>query len=148
MIDRLPPLNSVYLIIPVPLHIQRLRERELNPPLLLADRRSPRHPCLLYQSDPDRVVTGAGHALSERPTEESSRCVYSTPPASITSKHIRLIDDVFTTDTIVNKCAKILRKVGSGNVFVVTWGRTVDASAVPDRILAQQTHHTLGLRGG
>ena len=35
-----------------------------------------------------------------------------------------------------------------GDVFVLTLGRTVDAGTVPDRILAQQAHHALGLLGG
>ncbi|MCA1958146.1 MAG: hypothetical protein LDL14_06425, partial [Nitrospira sp.] len=36
--DRLPQFESLDVIVPVPLHVERLREREFNQSLLLADR--------------------------------------------------------------------------------------------------------------
>jgi len=150
MIDRLPPLDSVDLIMPVPLHSQRLREREFNQSLLLADRigrylNTPVSFTNLIRVAPSPAQT----TLSRKDRLKNLRGAFTLRhPASIADTRILLIDDVFTTGTTVNECAKTLRKAGSGDVFVLTLGRTVEASTVPDRILAQQTQPTLELLGG
>jgi competence protein ComFC len=38
---------------------------------------------------------------------------------------VLLVDDVLTTGTTVNECAKALRKAGSSDVYVVTLARTL-----------------------
>jgi orotate phosphoribosyltransferase len=58
------------------------------------------------------------------------------------------VDDVFTTGTTLNECAKILRKAGAGPVFALTLARTVDTGLVPDRIAAgprAQALRTIGV---
>jgi ComF family protein len=150
MIDRFPPLDSIDMIIPVPLHIERLREREFNQSLLLADRIG-RHrgvpvACtLLIRTAPSPAQT----TLSRKERLTNLRGAFTvTRPASVTGKRILLIDDVFTTGATVHECAKTLRKAGSGDVFALTLGRTVDASHIPDRLLAQRDHPALGFLGG
>lgn len=141
MIDRLPMLGSIDLILPVPLHAVRLREREFNQSLLLADRIG-RH-LGIPVSCADLIRTMASPAqtsLSRKDRLSNLRGAFTAPhPASITGKRILLIDDVFTTGATVNECAKTLRKAGSGDVFVLTLGRTVDVSQIPDRVLAERT---------
>jgi ComF family protein len=150
MIDRLPPFDSLDLIMPVPLHAQRLREREFNQSLLLADRigchlNTPVSFTNLIRIAPSPAQT----TLSRKGRLKNLRGAFALRDSeSIAGKHILLIDDVFTTGTTVNECAKALRKAGSGDVFVLTLGRTVDASTVPDRILARRAHHAPGLLGG
>lgn len=150
MIDRLPPLDSMDLIMPVPLHIQRLREREFNQSLLLADRIGRHLDTPVSFTDLIRIAPSpAQTTLSRKGRLKNLRGAFALRhPGSIAGKRILLIDDVFTTGATVNECAKTLHKAGSGDVFVLTLGRTVDASTFPDRILAQQTHHTVGLLGG
>ncbi|TKS59964.1 MAG: hypothetical protein EWM72_01821 [Nitrospira sp.] len=135
---------------PVPLHIQRLREREFNQSLLLADRIGRHLDTPVSFTDLIRIAPSpAQTTLSRKGRLKNLRGAFALRhPGSIAGKRILLIDDVFTTGATVNECAKTLRKAGSGDVFVLTLGRTVDASTVPDRILAQQTHHTVGLLGG
>jgi hypoxanthine phosphoribosyltransferase len=48
------------------------------------------------------------------------------------------VDDVFTTGTTLNECAKTLRKSGAGGVFALTLARTVDTALVPDRLFTGQ----------
>ena len=141
MIDRLPPLNSIAVLIPVPLHAGRLREREFNQALLLADRIG-RHLSLPVSCD-YLIRTSPSPAQTTLPRKErlnNLRGAFAVPrPEAVSGKDILLIDDVFTTGATVNQCAKTLRKAGSGNVYVLTLSRTMDASHVPDRFLAQRS---------
>lgn len=127
MLGHWPALEPVDVIIPVPLHPARLREREFNQVLLLADglgRRvdAPIRPGLLVRSRETRPQAG----LTRRQRRLGlRRCFTVHRPETIAGKRVLLIDDVFTTGTTVNECAKALRKAGSGDVYVVTLARTL-----------------------
>jgi predicted amidophosphoribosyltransferase len=41
----------------------------------------------------------------------------------IKGKKVLLVDDVFTTGTTVNECARVLKKNGAAEVFVFTLAR-------------------------
>ncbi len=122
-----PDVEPVDMVIPVPLHPTRLREREFNQVLLLADglsRRAgaPVRPAMLTRSRETRPQAG----LTRRQRRLGLRRCFTVPrPETIAGKRILLIDDVFTTGTTVNECAKALRKAGSGDVYVVTLARTL-----------------------
>jgi predicted amidophosphoribosyltransferase len=68
-------------------------------------------------------------------------------PRDIAEKRILLVDDVFTTGTTLNECAKTLRKAGAGPVFALTLARTVDTDLVPDRHLSEQATSPLSTIG-
>ena len=140
MIARLPPLDSVDVIMPVPLHIQKLREREFNQSLLLADHigRGLAIP-VAYTNLIRAIPTPAQTTLSRKSRQKNLRRAFAVRhPDAIVKKRILLIDDVFTTGTTVNECAKALRRAGSADVFALTLGRTMDPTMIPDRILAQR----------
>jgi len=150
MIERLPPLDSIDLIIPVPLHTQRLREREFNQSLLLADRIARHGKIPLSYSNLIRLTaTPAQTTLARKDRLRNLRGAFSVRiPEALAGKRILLIDDVFTTGTTVNECAQVLRRAGSGDVFALTLARTMDSGLVPDRIMAQRQRPALGLLGG
>jgi ComF family protein len=141
MINQLPPLDNINLIVPVPLHIGRLREREFNQSLLIADQIG------RYLDIPvscnDLTRTSPSPPQTTLPRKErlrNLRGAFAVPrPDSIADKQILLIDDVFTTGATVNQCAQALRKAGSGDVFALTLCRTMDRSHIPDRLLAERT---------
>ncbi len=142
MMARLPPLNTVDMIMPVPLHIQRLREREFNQSLLLADHIG-RHLDIpvVYTNLIRTVPTPPQTTLSRKSRQKNLRRSFAVRrPDAILNMRILLIDDVFTTGTTVNECAKVLRRAGSADVFVITLSRTVGTDIVPDRILAQHPY--------
>ena len=141
MIDRLPALEKIDVIVPVPLQADRLREREFNQALLLADRIGRYLHIPVCSTVLSRIAPAPPQTtLSRKKRLNNLRGAFAIPrPEAISDKRILLIDDVFTTGTTVNACAKILRKAGSGDVFVLTLGRTVDANHIPDRIFVQRT---------
>jgi ComF family protein len=143
MIARLPPLDSIDVIVPVPLHIEKLRQREFNQSLLLADYIGRRLAIPVAYTNLIRATsTPAQTTLSrKRRLNNLRRAFVVRYPDAIARKRILLIDDVFTTGTTVNECAKALRRAGSADVFALTLGRTVDADLVPDRILAQRPYY-------
>ena len=149
IIARLPPLDSIDVIMPVPLHIEKLRQREFNQSLLLADDigRTLDIP-IAYTNLIRAIPTPAQTTLSRKSRLKNLRRAFVVRhPDAVVKKRILLIDDVFTTGTTVNECAKTLRKAGSGDVFVITLGRTMDSTMIPDRIMAQRPP-SLELLGG
>jgi ComF family protein len=147
MIARLPPIHAVDLVMPVPLHANRLREREFNQSLLLADRISRHLGTSVSCANLVRITASPPQtSLSRRDRLKNLRGAFDLRrPGAITGKRILLIDDVFTTGSTVNECAKTLRKAGSEDVFVVTLGRTMEVGTVPDRLMAQYSHRSFRL---
>jgi len=145
MISALPSGIDVDVIIPVPLHPARLRAREFNQSLLLADQLS-RHLARpvsatnlvrIAATDPQTTLTRQARLRNLRKAFEIRR------PQDLAEKRVLLVDDVFTTGTTLNECAKTLRKTGTGPVFALTLARTVDTGLVPDRFYAEQAPQPL-----
>jgi ComF family protein len=114
-------------LMPVPLHPSRLREREYNQSLLLADQlnRDLRLP-LVYDNLVRQRATPPQTELSRSERLANlRRCFAVRRPDEVEGKRVLLVDDVMTTGTTVNECAKALRKAGAEEVFVVTLARTI-----------------------
>jgi ComF family protein len=150
MIRALPSGIDADVIIPVPLHPARLRAREFNQSLLLADQLSRhmarpvsvRNLVRVVATDPQTTLTRQARLRNLRNAFDIRR------PQELAEKRILLVDDVYTTGTTLNECAKILRKAGAGPVFALTLARTVDMELVPDRIAAgpaAQPMKTIGI---
>ena len=125
MIPALPTLPIIDALMPVPLHPQRLREREYNQSLLLAHGLSQHLQVPLLLSCLLRVrPTEPQTSLSKKERLTNLRRAFAVNDVSrITGQRILLIDDVFTTGTTLHECAKTLRKAGSGPVYGLTLAR-------------------------
>jgi len=149
MINALPRGIDIDIIIPVPLHPTRLRMREFNQSLLLADQLgrhlnrpvSATHLTRIIATDPQTTLTRQARLKNLR------KAFAVRNPQDLMEKRILLMDDVFTTGTTLNECAKALRKSGSGPVFALTLGRTVDTGLVPDRLFADRATWPLTAMG-
>jgi ComF family protein len=115
------------LIIPVPLHPQRLRWRGFNQSALLARQISriyavPMDPFLLRRIK----ETPAQTQLNEEERRRNVRGAFALAAGgAIENKSVLLIDDVYTSGATVNECSRTLRKSGAEQVFVLTLARAV-----------------------
>jgi ComF family protein len=115
------------LIMPVPLHIKRLRERGFNQSLILArlmgkKRRIPVNFSLLKRHK--FTITQAGSNRNER--KQNIKGAFEVSDSKIIAgKNIILVDDVYTTGATVNECAKILIRAGAQKVAVLTLARVL-----------------------
>ena len=127
MITALGPLPVVDVIVPVPLHSTRLREREYNQSLLLAHRMSTYLKIPLNYTVLRRIrETPPQTSLTKHERLKNLRRSFVVKtPQSLKGKSILLVDDVYTTGTTVNECAKVLDKAGAENVYVVTLARMI-----------------------
>jgi ComF family protein len=124
--------NSFDLLLPVPLHTQRLRERGFNQALLLVKELSrrigiPYEKTILQKKKPtipqvnlsgverEKGVKGAFHVNGKKEKE-------------LEGKSVLLVDDVYTTGATVNECSKVLLRGGAGRVDVLTLAHAIKTS--------------------
>jgi competence protein ComFC len=113
------------LIVPVPLHPTREREREFNQAERLAARLARATGIrvdkrLLRRVRPTQTQT----QLSRQARAENvKRAFASLPNRKLHGERVVLLDDVFTTGATTSACAKLLRAAGAGDVSVWTVAR-------------------------
>jgi competence protein ComFC len=114
-----------WLLVPVPLHARRLRERRFNQSAELARTLSKLSglPCqdLLRRTR----YTTAQAALSRKERLKNLAGAFSLKPKAALPAHgnLLLIDDVFTTGSTAHECATVLKKAGAQRIIVLTVAR-------------------------
>ena len=116
------PVDLIDMIVPIPLHASRLREREFNQAQILS--------VPLGREFGKDVVTCVLKRVKATKTQTSlqdsqrfsnvrgSFCV--TNPDNVKAKNILLIDDVLTTGATCSEAALALKNAGAGTVLVLT----------------------------
>jgi len=114
-------------IIPVPLHIHRLRSRGFNQAKLLAE--------LFFQGYKEQLLldclerrqyTEPQTTLDGDARRKNLRQAFTVQKAEqIQGRTVFLVDDVYTTGTTVAECSKVLLAAGAHSVKVVTVARVV-----------------------
>lgn len=114
------------LVMPVPLHPQRLRERGFNQSLLLA-----RHVASRIGADVDclslrrtRLTRPQTQLTSDERRKNVRRAFSVVEKANLKGRAVLLIDDVATTGSTLNECARALKKAGVKEVYGLVLART------------------------
>ncbi len=122
--------STALLVVPVPLHARKLRQRGFNQSELIAQHavklgvgsaRLAMHSRVLER----RRETQSQIGLTRHQRRENLRGAFAVSrPEEIAGREILLVDDVFTTGTTVSECARVLLRAGASKVFVATVART------------------------
>ena len=117
------------LIVPVPLHIKRLRQRGFNQSLILAHALAKKWQIPVNFSLLKRhkfTLTQTGLNKTERKQNIEGAFEVSSKK-NIAGKNVILIDDVYTTGATINECAKTLTISGAQKVTVLTLARVLQS---------------------
>lgn len=113
-------------IVPVPLHRSRLRQRGFNQAILLGNKISRRLSLPMYVDALTRTrPTKPQISLSVAERALNVRDAFTLRRADLVDgKQVLLLDDVMTTGSTMNECARVLKKGGATAVIAATVART------------------------
>ena len=124
--------DQLVLLIPVPLHRIKRRQRGFNQSELIAR-------CALRYLNRDRYRVQIGNlqriratvsqtGLTRHQRRQNVRGAFViNAPEQVRDRSLVLVDDVYTTGTTLNECARVLRKAGAREVVVATVARVYRA---------------------
>lgn len=120
-------MQGYTMIMPVPLHIRRLRERGFNQSLLLAKVLSARYAIPL-----DFVIlrrerdTPPQTMMGRKERQANIKGAFGVADKErVRKQHVLLIDDVYTTGSTLAECTRVLLNNGAVQVGVLTLARAV-----------------------
>lgn len=113
------------LIMPVPLHPRRLRERGYNQSLMLSRQLGRAWKVgVSVESLRRHRWTEPQTMLSANDRRKNIKGAFSWAGSSPADKKVLLVDDVYTSGSTANECARVLKKHGAITVDVLTLART------------------------
>jgi ComF family protein len=123
--------KSKTVVIPVPLHKSKHRQRGFNQAELIARATLKCVPAPDQYRLADNILqrqrdTHSQIGLTSHQRRENMRGAFAvTRPKEVNGQEVLLVDDVYTTGTTVSECARVLRRAGASRVWVATVARTV-----------------------
>ena len=123
--ENLPLPHRHDAIVPVPLHVERLRWRGFNQAILVARQLATERKVPIAVEALRRTrATPPQVGLGEDERRRNIAGAFSVHPQwSAGNKRILLVDDVYTTGATVNECAHVLRKAGARAIDVAVLAR-------------------------
>ncbi len=127
-------VDSVPLLVPVPLHKSRRRARAFNQSELIS------RAAAKFLPQPLAVVSGAlvRHrdtisqvGLSHAERIKNVRNAFRVAESSrLEGRDVMLVDDVMTTGTTLSECARVLKRAGAKRVWAATVARAFDSAVL------------------
>lgn len=139
--------NGPVFVVPVPLHSEKLRQREFNQSELIVGAalklKSTRNRFLLDSDVLTRQrATQSQIGLTRHQRRENIRGAFVVAkPEAIAGREVLLVDDVLTTGTTVSECARILRRARASKVWVATVARTLKEEAKSAQVSGRSEIH-------
>lgn len=116
--------SPIELILPVPLHFKRIRERGFNQTVELFRCLSKRLEIPLDVKTCKRIIfTDKQSGLNSRQRQKNIKGAFHFPRA-VSAKRVAIVDDVMTTGSTVNELARLLKAQGVEYVEVWVCART------------------------
>ncbi len=121
--------DAIPVLVPVPLHSSKRRERRFNQAELIA-RAALKHLPTRFELDRNVLVrerqTRSQVGLDREARIENMHGAFRvTAPQRIKGRTVIVVDDVMTTGTTVSECARVLKRAGAAKVFAATVARTL-----------------------
>jgi len=119
------PFSKFDLVVPIPLHRKKLKERGFNQAELLARVIATHFGLELVKNNLQRVkITRSQTSLSKPQRIENIKGAFQfRNKGKFQAKKILLVDDVYTTGTTVREAARVLKKAKAGDVYIFTLAR-------------------------
>lgn len=122
----------VDIVVPVPLSLARMEQRGYNQAALIA------RPIAIalrisYQPKALQKVRDTRSQVGLSYTERQNNLVdaFIVDAVNVTGKNVLLVDDVTTSGTTLNECARMLKVAGAGNVYGYTFARATHNTTAP-----------------
>jgi len=119
----MPP--EIDILIPVPLHIKKLRTREFNQSAVLAKELSKIWKISLSLT----ILVKIKDNIEQASLEANDRYINVKNAYAVTNPvkgiKVGLVDDVVTTGATLMECAKVLKKEGAKEIHAITLARTI-----------------------
>lgn len=138
LISSLRPNNWAFdLVIPVPISHEHLKERSYNQSALLsrpiAANFQVEHSTKALRRNKD---TGTQVNRTKFERDELRKDAFSANPAKLKKRKVLLVDDIITTGSTINHCAKALKEAGASQVVAFSIAKTLRKQQVPGELLA------------
>jgi len=119
-------MKNVDLILAVPLHRAKQRQRQFNQAYLLAKSLSSAFKKELQDKQLVKIKSGPAQVnLSRAQRLKNVQGTFRIKDAGLLkNKNILLVDDVLTTGATVNECAKVLGQAGANRIDVLSLARS------------------------
>ncbi len=118
---------SGFIALPIPLYLDRLKERGFNQSELIAEIFCRKTNVALKTDNLKRIKATKNQAElknAEERKENIENCFELARPEEIKNKNIVLIDDVFTTGSTVGEAVKTLKKAGANKIIAFVFAKT------------------------
>ncbi len=135
IVDLSAAFTSEPVVVPVPLHRAKYRERGFNQSEEIARAALKLHPAGLFlKPNVSALVrqknTASQTGLTPAQRRENMRGAFAVMrPEDVHGRDVLLVDDVMTTGTTASECARALRRAGAERVFVATVARVLKPEA-------------------
>ena len=113
-------------VLPVPLHPHRLRQRGFNQSLVLARQVGQQWGIAVEAEGLKRIRwTDSQTMLPVKERLHNVRGAFAYNGRGVENKAVLLIDDVYTSGSTVDECARVMKRNGAKRVDVLTVARTI-----------------------